>query len=68
MEINRKDFRSGGSGATALAESIVDMNKWLKENTASPINIETLTENSPLGFGVTATKTVGVRLWYSSDV
>ncbi|HBN9859021.1 TPA: hypothetical protein L3932_004505 [Pseudomonas aeruginosa] len=70
MEIKRKDFRAGGKGDSALAESMLAMNAWLKEKSVKPFNVETLVDTSSnsqwagLG-GAVSTNAVGVRLWYS---
>lgn len=72
MEIKRMDFRSGGSGPSALAESMLAMNGWLKDKTVKPFNVETLVDTSSgsgwagLGTAV-STNAVGVRLWYSEE-
>lgn len=73
MEIKRKDFRAGGSGESAFAESMLAMNKWLEVNTVRPFNVETLVDTSSnSGFaglgGAVSTNAVGVRLWYSEGV
>jgi hypothetical protein len=70
MEIRRKDFRAGGAGESALAESMLMMNQWLKDNAVTPFNVETLVNTSSnVGFaglgGAVSTNAIGVRLWYS---
>lgn len=72
MEIKRKDFRAGGAGESALAESMLAMNMWLKDNSIKPFNVETLVDtSSSMGFGglggAVSTSAVGVRLWYAES-
>lgn len=72
MQIKRKDFRAGGSGDSALAQSMLEMNAWLKGRAVRPFNVETLVDTSSnMGWaglgGAVSTNAVGVRLWYSED-
>ena len=70
MEIKRMDFRAAGAGDSTLAQSMLAMNKWLKDNSVKPVNVETLVDtSSKMGFGglggAVSTNAIGVRLWYS---
>lgn len=68
MEIKRMDLRAGVSGPSALAESMLAMNTWLKGKTVKPFNVETLVDTSSgsvlggLGTAV-STNVFAVRLW-----